>query len=299
MSIPGMNPFSRLLAALAILAAATTPGAAEMATRVADAKRVIAIGGSILEVVYALGEEGRLIARDSTGVYPPPALALPDVGYMRALSPENVLALGPDAIVALKGSGPPEAVDVLKKASVPYVEIPDGYDRAGILRKIEHVGAALGVPDKAAALAGDVGGQLREVEALTAGIEKHKRVLFILSFQDGKILGSGEGTAASGILALAGADNAVSGFQGYKALSDEAVIEAAPDVILMMDRGGGDHAALDSQLLAHPAIASTPAGRDKAIIRMDGAYLLGFGPRTAAAARDLAAALYGAQAKVR
>ena len=40
-------------------------------------------------------------------------------------------------------------------------------------------------------------------------------------------------------------------------VSDEAVIAAAPDAILMMDRSG-DHAAADAELVAHPAIGATP-----------------------------------------
>jgi iron complex transport system substrate-binding protein len=279
-----------LLSVLTLLPATSEDGASV----IADTSRVVAIGGSITEIVYALGEQKKLVARDSTSVYPEAAFQLPDVGYMRALSPEGVLSVDPSAIIALQGSGPKEAVEVLTKASVPYVEIADSFDGAGILRKIELVGNALGVDAKARELMATVEADLARTEALTGGITVKRRVLFILSFQDGRILGSGEGTAANGILALAGADNAVGGFPGYKQLTDEAIVAARPDFILMMDRGGGaDHGAFDAQLLAHPAIALTPAGEAKAIVRMDGAYLLGFGPRTASAARDLAAALYG------
>ena len=42
-----------------------------------------------------------------------------------------------------------------------------------------------------------------------------------------------------------------------------------------------------------PAVSVTPAARTGTVIRMDGLYLLGFGPRTADAASDLATALYG------
>jgi iron complex transport system substrate-binding protein len=49
----------------------------------------------------------------------------------------------------------------------------------------------------------------------------------------------------------------------------------------------------DTEILANPAIALTPAGRNKALIRMDSLTLLGFGPRTGQAIRDLAKALYG------
>ncbi|MBX3578909.1 MAG: ABC transporter substrate-binding protein [Rhizobiaceae bacterium] len=286
---------ARAAGALSVLLALLAPaGAVDLAGPVPDTSRVVAIGGSITEIVFALGEQEMLVARDSTSVFPPAAFDLPDIGYMRAISPEGVLSVSPTAILALAGTGPTEAVEVLRKAAVPYVEIPDAFDAAGIVDKIERVGKALGVDDRAKALSEQVSADLEKTHALVSAIAERKKVLFILSFQDGKILGAGEGTAANGILTLAGADNAVHGFPGYKPLTDEAILEGNPDVILVMDRGGGgDHSAQDAQLLAHPAIASTPAGQNKALVRMDGAYLLGFGPRTAVAARDLAAALYG------
>lgn len=278
------------------LAAASLPMGPALATEgldvFPDPSRLVAVGGSITEIVYALGRQDLLIARDSTSVYPQEAFKLPDVGYMRALSPEGVLSVKPSAILALHGSGPREAVDVLRKASVPFIEVPDGFDHKGILDKIAVVGKAIGADAEAASLAAAVDRDLAEAETLTASIAERKRVLFILSFQDGKIMGSGADTAANGIIGLAGGVNAIEGFSGYRQLSDEAVITAQPDLVLMMDRGG-DHAIDAAQLFAHPAIASTPAGEAKRLVKMDGAYLLGFGPRTANAVRDLAVALYG------
>ena len=261
-----------------------------------DTSRIASVGGSITEIVYALGEEDRLVARDSTSLYPEAALKLPDVGYMRQLSPEGVLSVNPTGILAVQGSGPRETIDVLKKASVPFITVPETYDHAGILEKIRVVGKAFGAEAKAAELSASVDADLAAAERLTAGIPQKKRVLFILSMQGGKILAAGSDTAASGIIEMAGAVNAVEGYSGYKQLSDEAAILARPDIILMMDRGG-DHGMAEADLFAHPAISPTPAGQAKRLIRMDGGYLLGFGPRTAGAIRELATALYGDQIK--
>jgi iron complex transport system substrate-binding protein len=280
------------LAAAAIMLAWNAPLHAQETHDDYDTSRVVAVGGSITEIIYALGEEDRLIARDSTSVFPPEALDLPDVGYIRQLSPEGVLSVDPSIIIALEGSGPPEAVEVLEKASVPMVMVPEGYDRAGIVEKVRVVGDVLDVEDKAADLAAKIEADLSEAENATADLEDRKKVLFVLSLQGGRILASGSGTAADGIIALAGGLNAVTGYEGYKQLTDEAVIDAAPDVILAMDRGG-DHETQVADLTAHPAIAASPAGRNAKVVRMDGAYLLGFGPRTASAVRDLSAALYG------
>ncbi|WP_245269178.1 hemin ABC transporter substrate-binding protein [Mesorhizobium sp. WSM2561] len=268
--------------------------AAEGTEVFADPSKIAAIGGSITEIVFALGEQDRLVARDSTSRYPEAALKLPDVGYMRQLSPEGVLSVNPSGILALHGSGPKETVDVLKKTSIPFIEVPERYDHEGILEKIRIVGKALGAEAKADALAAEIDAKLKAAEKQTSAIKDRKRVLFVLSMRGGKILASGSNTAADGIIKLSGGVNAVDGFSGYKQLSDEAVITARPDVILMMNNAGPG--VSDEELFANPSIRSTPAGAARKVVRMDGGYLLGFGPRTADVIRDLAASLYGGQA---
>jgi len=254
---------------------------------------VLAIGGSVTEIVVALGQQHRLKARDTTSAYPPAITALPDVGYMRALSPEGVLSVGPALILSEEGAGPPEALEVIRAADVDFVEVPDALTAEGILNKIRVIGDALDVPDRAADLSAQVEAAL--ADALTDAARpqgEKKRVLFVLSTQGAKINASGTGTEADALIRMAGGVNAVSDYEGYKQITDEAVGLAAPDVILMMDRGG-DHGAADDELFALPAISLTPAAQTRSVVRMDGLLMLGFGPRTASAIRDLNAALYG------
>ena len=284
------QPLRRLATAVFALGLAAVIST-DVAANSDKARRIVAIGGSISEIVFALGEDARLIARDSTSIFPEKVADLPNVGYMRALSPEGVLSVDPDLIIALEGSGPPEAVAVLRSADIPYAVVREAFSRAGIVEKVRAVGEALGVETKASALAADLDRQLAAAEAEAQIVGVKKKVLFILSLRGGKILASGSGTAADGIIRMAGGVNAISGFPGYKQLTDEAVITAAPDVVLMMDRGGG-HTAPAEAPLDHPAIRSTPAAGTQSVVRMNGQYLLGFGPRTAAAVRDLHAALY-------
>ncbi|MEI9409406.1 hemin ABC transporter substrate-binding protein [Mesorhizobium salmacidum] len=279
---------------LSLAFAAMQPaGATEGVSVFADPSKIAAIGGSITEIVYALGEEKRLVARDSSSLYPKAALELPDVGYMRQLSPEGVLSVNPTAILALHGSGPKEAVDVLKKTSIPFIEVPEQYNREGILQKVRIVGKALGVEAKAEVLAKALDAKLTAAKKQTESIKERKRVLFVLSMQGGKIMAAGSDTAANGMVKLAGGVNAVEGFSGYKQMSDEAIVTARPDVILMMSNAGPP--VSDDEVFGNPSIASTPAGTARKLIRIDGAYLLGFGPRTADAIHDLAVSLYGAQ----
>ncbi|WP_299408736.1 hemin ABC transporter substrate-binding protein [uncultured Roseobacter sp.] len=255
------------------------------------ATRVVALGGSVTEIVFALGEDHRLVARDTTSSFPEAALELPDVGYIRALSPEGVLSARPDLIISEEGAGPPDALDLLKSAQVPFVEMPQARTAEQIAQKIEAVGAALGVPGKAATLATEVSAELQATAAdIAASDQPRPRVLFLLSTQGGRLMASGTDTAADAIIRLAGGDNAISTFEGYKSVTAEAIATAAPDVILMMDRAG-DHASSDAELFEMPALRTTPAAQEKAVVRMDGLLLLGFGPRTAQAVRTLHSAL--------
>ncbi|MDO5641549.1 MAG: ABC transporter substrate-binding protein [Paracoccus sp. (in: a-proteobacteria)] len=264
-----------------------------------EARRVLAIGGSVTEIIYALGQQDRLIGRDTTSTYPEAAQTLPDVGYIRRLSPEGVLSLGPDLILAEEGAGPPEAVAILQASGIAYQTIPAAEDADGLAARITAVAQALGDEGAAKPHLDSLRADLDRLGALNAGVATPRRVLFILSLQGGRVLASGGDTAADAMIRLAGAENAVTGFAGYKLLTDEAILAAAPDVILMMQRGAaagddpGGHEPQDAQLWALPALAATPAGQAHRVLRMDGLYLLGFGPRTGKAALDLHRAIYG------
>ena len=259
------------------------------------ANRVLAIGGAVTEIVYALGEQDRLVGRDSTSTYPPEATDLPDVGYIRALSPEGVLSVEPNLILARENNGPPEAVEVLKATGLRWVDVPDEFTLEGINKNISIVASELGVPEKGEALKQKVRADIAKAQERLATVDRKLEVMFVLSIQDGKINTSGTGTAADGIIKLAGGDNVIDQFQGYKQITDEAVINAAPEVIVMMNGRGEapDHQAPNALLEAHPALSTTPAVRNGRVIRMDGLLLLGFGPRTGEAISELADAFYG------
>ena len=259
------------------------------------AQRVLAIGGAVTEIVYALGEQDRLVGRDSTSTYPPEAIALPNVGYIRALSPEGVLSVKPDLILARENNGPHEAVEVLKSTGVRWVDVPDDFTLEGIDENITIIAAELGVPDKGAALKKKVAADIAKARARLASVERKLKVMFVMALTDGKVNAAGTSTAASNIIELAGGDNVITAFSGYKQISNEAVIDAAPEVIVMMNGRGvsADHAAPNALLEAHPALSTTPAVKTGNIIRMDGMLLLGFGPRTGEAITKLAEALYG------
>ena len=278
-------------AGMTVLAGLPGPADAEEA----KAQRVLAIGGAVTEIVYQLGEQDRLVGRDSTSNFPPEANELPNVGYIRALSPEGVLSVKPDLILARENNGPHEAVEVLKSTGVRWVDVPDEFTLEGIEENISIVAAELGVPEKGEALKQKVAADIAKAQERLASIERKHKVMFVLALTDDKVNAAGNNTAANNIIELAGGENVLSEFSGYKQISNEAVINAAPEVIVMMNgrSESADHNSVNSLLEAHPALATTPAVKNGKIIRMDGLLLLGFGPRTGEAISELAQAFYG------
>ena len=281
---------ARTLATALLLIVAPGGGALAQSSP-SGAQRIVSIGGTVTEIIHALGEGERVIAVDSTSTYPQSAADKPDVGYIRQLSAEGVLSQKPDLIIAEAGAGPADAIAILKASGVAMVSIPTPPEAEAIAGKIRAVGAAVGTPDAAEKLATDVDAGLSALKQKIAAIsEPKKRVLFALSLSNGRVMAAGANTSADAIIRLAGGVNAAGDVTGYKPLSDEAVIAAAPDVVLVMDNPQLHLTA--EQAFALPALQTSPAAKTGAFIAMDGLYLLGLGPRTPAAALDLAARLY-------
>jgi iron complex transport system substrate-binding protein len=256
-----------------------------------DPERIVAAGGVVTEILYALGAQDRIVGVDSTSLHPSSALKdKPNVGYVRALSAEGVLSLRPSRIIAIDSAGPPDVVRLLREAGVRLDTIPEDYSEAGVTARIRAVGAASNLASKAEELAGATAAQFARLADLRKGVDRPKRVLFVLALREGRPMVGGRNSGADAIIRLAGAVNAADAVEGYKPMSDEAVISAAPDVILMMDRGA--HAVSAGELFRMASFSATPAAARRALVVMDGLYLLGFGPRTPQAARDLMAAVH-------
>ena len=256
-----------------------------------DTSRVVTIGGAATEIAYALGLGDRIVAVDTSSTFPPEALATkPNVGYIRALSPEGVLSVGPTLIIAMDGAGPPDAVNVLKSASIPFVTIPEARDAAQVVANIRRVAQIMGVPDEGASVADAVAADFKALAAMRATITTPRKATFVLSTSGAAPIVGGTETSADAIFRLAGIDNAMSAIKGYKPGVDEAMLAAEPyAIILMQDRS---HKLSNEAVMKMPAFASTQAAQAGRLFRVDGGYMLAFGPRTPQAAHDLAVAVY-------
>jgi iron complex transport system substrate-binding protein len=247
--------------------------------------RVVAVGGAVTEMVYALGAGTALVGADSTSVHPSEAARLPRVGYMRQLSAEGVLSLRPALVLATAEAGPPAVLEQIRGAGVRLERLHVRHSPDAVRENIRTIAAALGRDAAGDALLQRFDADWRTTRRRVAAMPARPRVLFVMAHGGAPMVG-GRDTAADAMLELAGAVNAASGITGYKPLTAEAALAAAPDVILVTDQAletGGIDA-----LLQRPGLALTPAGRAKRVATMDAVLLLGFGPRLPQAVDELA-----------
>ncbi|WP_336963792.1 heme/hemin ABC transporter substrate-binding protein [Sphingobium aquiterrae] len=271
-------------ASLFVIGPLTSASAAP--ARQQDLSRVVCIGGAITEILYALGQQAKIVAVDTTSQYPPVALREKrSIGYMRAVSAEGVLSMRPTLILAMEDAGPPQALEQLRASGIPQVRIDNTLSPAAVTGRVRQLAALFKAQAHGARLTASIDKGFQELAAWRRAHPSRKRVLFVLSLQNGRPMIAGKGTEADAIITLAGGINAAGALDGYKPVSDEALAALAPDAVLAMDHAGP---GIDASALEAPGFRLTPAGRRRALIKMDGSYLLGLGPRTPAAALDLA-----------
>jgi len=256
-----------------------------------SAERVVSIDGSLTEIIYALNAQDALVAVDTTSRYPPAATELPDVGYMRQLSAEGILALSPTLVLASTDAGPDSVFEQLQQAGVKIVRVRNHYSVDGVLNKIQAVADALNKPDAGRALAGSIKQQADAALASIPADAAAPAALFILGAGNRGLMAAGSKTQADAMLALLNARN-VMAYNGYKPVSAEAVLQAGPEVVLIAnteaaaDTSQAQSAALNTQL------AMTPAFRQQRIHTLDTSLVLGFGPRIGSALEQLVTLLY-------
>ena len=259
---------------------------------IAPGTRIITLFGDLTEVVYALGAQEFLVARDTASIYPPEAEELPNLGFNQALSAEGILAFSPTIIFATPAAGPEEALDHLRGAGVEVVVIEEDDDLDAPAAKVRIVGNALGIPRRAEALASDIERRLAEVRDSVPESERGPEVLFLYLRGAAFQFAGGEGSPSQVMIESAGGIDAgaAAGLVGFQSLTPEALVAADPEVLLLME-GGVESVGGIEGLLEIPGIAETRAGRARRFIIMDDLYLLDFGPRAPDALADLAARL--------
>jgi len=270
-------------------------------TGLGDDPRVLGldIAGSIAATVAGLGLADLLVGRDVSTTFPGSEdLPLVTTGG-HTINAEAVLALRPTLVITDGTIGPRDVVEQLSEAGVEVVFLDDEPSFDGAAQLARDVGAALGDPDAgdrlATQIADEVAAKVAEIAAIAPAADARVRMMFLyLRGGSGIYYLFGEESGADELIrGLAGIDVAGEiGWDGMKPMTDEALIAANPDLVLVMTDGLASAGGVDGLLASKPALALTAAGQHRRFVDMADGVVLGFGPRSADVLDALARAIY-------
>jgi iron complex transport system substrate-binding protein len=263
---------------------------------VTSADRILAVNlyGSLAEIVFSLGLGDRVIGRDTSTAFPA-AAKLPLVTPQgHDLSAEAVLKLDPTVLIADDSIGPATVLQQIRDAGIPVVIVDDEQTLDAIPAHIRTVAGALGVAEAGEFLIGRVQSEIDAAKKSAPKAGTPPRIAFLyVRGTAGVYLIGGDGAGSDAMIEAIGAVDAgtEAGLTKFRPLTSEGLINAAPDVILVMTEGLNSVGGVDG-LLKLPGVAQTPAGINRRIVDMDDGVLLNFGARTGKAVEALAGAVY-------
>ncbi len=218
-----------------------------------DVNRVFAAGPPASILIYALKPDALLGWPRALRDYERPYVAEPyrelrETGRVTGrggeANLERVLLLNPDLIVDF-GSVRDTYIDladrVQEQTGIPYILVNGRFDLTADSLRL--VGDALGVPDRAEALATDVETTLDELESVLDAVPEEERPrVYMARGPDGLETGL-KGSINTEIIERAGGRNVaeVRGQFGLVQVSPEQVIIADPDTIITWDQTFFDH----------------------------------------------------------
>ncbi|KAB8164372.1 ABC transporter substrate-binding protein [Streptomyces sp. 3MP-14] len=259
-----------------------------------DASRVIVGGDDVAAILGGLGLADLVYAAPENSASTVALEAPQQFAFSQETGTEGLLSVDGTLFI---GNNPARHGDVaaqFRDAGVDAVVLDDQQSTAD---KIRDIAGYLGVDEAGERLAGTVEEQLAEASETAEGIggADELRVLQVTSSGAGGANAVvGTGTAGADIVQALGATSVgvEAGLRGYSVeFSDEGLLDARPDVILMGTADLEEWGDLEGFVQAFPTLLDTPAGQAGNIVVMPSEQIKVSGPASGAGAKALALAL--------
>lgn len=212
-----------------------TDGAGREVTIEVEPQAIVSLAPSNTEILYALGLGDKVVGVTEYCNFPPEAAEKPKVGGFSDVDTEKVTELAPDLIL-VANIHVTEVVPALEKLGLTVVVI-DPSDIPGVLEGIRLVGKITAQEEEAESL---TAGLQERIDAVTKAVEGREkpRVFWELSSD---LWTAGPGSFINDLIVRAGGENIAAGAEApWAQLSNEAIIEADPQVIFLADHPYGE-----------------------------------------------------------
>lgn len=238
------------------------------------AQRIVALGGSVTEIIYALGQQDRLVGVDQSSLYPAEAQSLSSVGYYRSVPVEGILRLKPDLVLASEQAGPSQVLAQLSALGIRVEPISDHPELTSLYTRIDQIARLLDVEEKGQLIRDDLEYKLSQ----SFQFSEDKPCVMMIVLRSGKLLGAGRETAANKVIELSSLTNMLNDFSGYRTISTEIVSAKQPDAMIVTSQTVRAMGGLRA-VAQHAALRYTPAVANSRMVELDDMLAQGLGPR--------------------
>jgi iron complex transport system substrate-binding protein len=243
----------------------------------APPQRILSLGPSNTEILYALGVNDRVVGVDDYSDYPQEAQAKPKVGSpFPSFSLEAIVALQPDLVLSVPLA---QFNDQLRSAGLKVIVL-DPHDLAEVIATIRLTGRAVGAEAQAQALAAALERRIAAVEQRTKDAPKPRVFYEVDATDPAKPYPAGPGSFVHSLIALAGGKNICEDAQSaYPQVGLEVVVARDPEVILLGDALVPYNPQTPEMVAARPGWGRITAIRKEAVIPVNGDLTTRPGPR--------------------
>jgi iron complex transport system substrate-binding protein len=203
----------------------------------APAERIITLGPSSLESLFAIGAGEQVVGREEYSTYPDEALEIISVGSLWGELPtEAILALEPDLVIAPEIISP-EQIQTLEDLGLTVYFQANPVDFEGLWQNLRSLAAITGHEEEAEDLITTLEARVKTVEEIVAPLSYRPSVFYELDATDPQNPYTiGAGTFIDTIIIMSGGLNIGQALDGgYAPISSEQVISQNPEIILLAD----------------------------------------------------------------
>lgn len=249
------------------------------------ATRIVALTAADCEILYALGAGDTLVGRGEYCDWPAEVLNVPVVQSGSDTNIEQIIALKPQVLLMSTMAQTKEQIASLENAGV-HVVVSNARDIAGVYDAIEMLGALLGKDGEARTLVDSMKETFTAV-GTQAEANEGKRVYFEVSPLEWGLWAAGADTFMDEIARMLGLTNVFADMSGWGEISEEQVIERAPDYIVTIAMYFGEGPGPEEEIAARSGWEKVPAVVNGAILNLPNDELSRPGPRLAEGAQML------------
>lgn len=251
--------------------------------------RIISLSPSSTEMAFSIGLDKEIVGVTDYCDYPKEALAKQKIGGFANPNLEAIIALKPNLVLA--GDKHDDIVKKLEEMGIPtLIILPTSLEE--VYASMELVAAATGRQKIAAEVIAGMKERMQKIQDKLAAIPQNERPRVYYEVYSEPLMSAGSLSVVHEVITLAGGKNIFADIsERYPKISDEAVFERDPQIILYPKQHGSEEITEDV-FVKRPVWGKITAVKEERIYAIQDDSISRPGPRLVEAVEEVAVLLY-------